>query len=382
MDKETIASAAHAAISPLKTTDSSTEPPEEILLWAERTKAGLGLPPYYLVYFLLVDLLGFHHLGKDEKVAWSIPVDFRGKGFMIQHRKLGLGIFAPDAAKAESDATSIVERIQEATNVAAPYFAQLADSAADGSNLNVINRSSELYDRHMFYMEQYEAKYTEAERRKDAVVRTQHGPSTSYRFPAVALWREAEWLALSAINTFFSWTEHVFIHVAILNGNLLTGRQVRDAANANWHQKFNLALDQADPETSALYVALGSIRQQIRNFNEHGSFGKGREAFSFHSPVGAVPLRLTSKSEGSSARFGRRVTFSEAEAVDLIKKFNVHLWSGSRAPARLYLETDLPLILSFAKDGTYSRAMASEEAMAQFCEYQCGIHDMYANMDF
>jgi hypothetical protein len=58
-----------------------------------RTDAGRELPPYYLVYFLLADLLNFPRGGKEEKVAWSIPVEFNGRAAMIEHRKLGLGYF-------------------------------------------------------------------------------------------------------------------------------------------------------------------------------------------------------------------------------------------------------------------------------------------------
>src|SRR5205807_2299848 len=64
--------------------------------YGERTKAGGNLPPYYLVHFLLIELLRFARLGPAEKVAWSIPIDFKGITYVIEHRKLGLGVFAPD----------------------------------------------------------------------------------------------------------------------------------------------------------------------------------------------------------------------------------------------------------------------------------------------
>lgn len=55
---------------------------------AQRTEAGRRLPEYYLVYFLLVELLGFLHQGPEEKVAWTIPLDFRGTLFTLEHRKM------------------------------------------------------------------------------------------------------------------------------------------------------------------------------------------------------------------------------------------------------------------------------------------------------
>jgi hypothetical protein len=60
-----------------------------------------------------------------------------------------------------------------------------------------------------------------------------------------------------------------------------------------------------------------------------------------------------------------------------------HLWSGRLAPAKIYIqESGLPLILSQAADGTYTKVMASEEEMTEFTDYQSRMFDDYANMDF
>jgi hypothetical protein len=61
---------------------------ENFLFTASRTKAGRKLPPYYLVYFLLVDLPEFTNLAQFEKVAWSVPVDLYSVEYLIAYRKL------------------------------------------------------------------------------------------------------------------------------------------------------------------------------------------------------------------------------------------------------------------------------------------------------
>ncbi len=55
---------------------------------SSRTNGGRDLPAYYLVYFLLVDLLGFPNLGRWEKVAWRVPVRYRGRLYAIEHRQI------------------------------------------------------------------------------------------------------------------------------------------------------------------------------------------------------------------------------------------------------------------------------------------------------
>ena len=75
---------------------------------ARKTSASRQLPAPYLVYFLLVDLLGYKDLGRWEKLAYSIPVDFNGTAYLVEHRKLGLGLFAADPETQEEDATVVV----------------------------------------------------------------------------------------------------------------------------------------------------------------------------------------------------------------------------------------------------------------------------------
>ena len=41
------------------------------LMLSSRTNGGRSLPEYYLVYFMLVDLLGFPNMGQWEKSAWT-----------------------------------------------------------------------------------------------------------------------------------------------------------------------------------------------------------------------------------------------------------------------------------------------------------------------
>lgn len=381
IDKNKIIQAVKKAIDPLKPVSAESE--EANLFMAKRTDAGRSLPPYYLVYFLLVDLLGFKNLGQFEKIAWSVPVDYQGKAFVIEHRKFGLGIFANNLPEDETYAKEITRRIRKAVKIAEPYFDSLAEAAANTSKLNVVNKSTELYERHKFFLDLYEAKTSEAETRKSEKVVTKKGSVTSYRYPAMMLRREAKWLALSAIETFFSWTEHIFIHIAILQGRVTTGLEVGNLAKDDWKVKFQAALDITSPEVKTYYDELLSVRQQLRNFDAHGSFGKNREAFQFHSSVGAVPLRLPYKQKSREFRFGRGIDFVDDEAIELIKSFSEYLWIDSRAPAKIYIQdSGLSLILTHAVDGTYTHAMSSTDSMEEFVDYQTALHDRYANMDF
>lgn len=375
LDIDVIRQKARAAVSPLKTASSE-------FFGRDRTMAGRTLPEYYLVYFLLVDLLGFENLGRHDKVAWSIPVDLDGEVLFIEHRKLGLGVFSRDNTDAEDAAKEVVRLVRNGVKVARPYFDSRAQEAVTSSQVNVRNRSIELFERFQFLLGLYEAKRAEYDE-ADKV-----GP-LGFKIPDFTIRRHMEWLALSVIEGFFSWTEHVFIHLAILQGKRTTGDSVGKLANYEWNSKFKEALDIREPSIKHYYDELMSLRRQVRNFVAHGAFGKDREAFRFHSDAGAVPVLLTHSPRNRSYRFPdslrlsqRNTGSSDLDAIALIQDFISCVRSGPLAPAWMYLDCGEDLILTMAESGLYGLAMESEEAMAEFIEYLTYVNDMHANMDW
>ena len=77
------------------------------------------------------------------------------------------------------------------------------------------------------------------------------------------------------------------------------------------------------------------------------------------------------------------LAFDDSEALAAIEKFIDHLWSGKLAPAKIYLQnSELPLILPMASEGTYAKAMASVTEMTELVDYLERVHDRAANMDW
>lgn len=384
---ELIRKAALRALGPVRQADASTKAEKNFLFAAKRTDAGRELPPYYLVYFLLVDLLGFKDLGQFEKVSWSVPLDFKGEAFLVEHRKLGLGLFARDPPTQEGEAKQIVIRIQKAVKAARPFFDWLASEAVASSNVNVHNNSAPLYDRYEFLLSAYRAKRDEAEQRKDEKVvkkeEGEHGMWSHISFPAYQLRREASWFALSVIEAFFSWSEHALIHLAVLTGKVVSAEEVAFLAAADWSTKFKTAIDITPPDAKSQFDKMVSIRQDLRNHVAHGAFGKQGEAFSFHSGAGTVPVLLPHKRGSNRFTLEHGLEFDTEAAITAIERFVVFLWSGHRAPAKLYIQDSyLPTILTYAANGTYAQAMVSTEEMDSFVTYLSNEVDRAANMDW
>ena len=384
---EHVRKAALRALGPVRQADTSTKAEKNFLFDAKRTDAGRELPPYYLVYFLLVELLGFKDLGQWEKVSWSVPLEFEGEAFLVEHRKLGLGLFARDPATQEGDAKQIAIRIQKAVKAARPFFDWLASQAVASSHVNVHNNSAPLYGRYEFLLSAYRAKRDEAARRKDEKIvekgKSEHGTWSHISLPTFQLRREASWFALSVVEAFFSWSEHVLIHLAVLTGKVLAAEEVASLAAADWSTKFKTAIDIAPPEAKSQFDRMVSIRQDLRNHVAHGAFGKQGEAFSFHSGAGAVPVLLPYKRGSNRFTLNQGLEFDTEAALTSIEQFIDFLWSGDRAPAKLYIQDSyLPIVLTYAANGTYTQAMGSKEEMESFVTYLSNDMDRAANMDW
>jgi hypothetical protein len=384
---ESVRQDALKALGPVIPSNSKTQAEKNFLLISKRSSAGRNLPPYYLVYFLLVDFLGFKNLGQWEKIAWSVPIDFNGEAYLIEHRKFGVGVFVRDPPTQEDSAEKIVEHINKAVNVSQPFFDWLATQAMDQSKVNVVNNSEKLFQRYEYLLGLYLEKLAEAERRKDDHIveegKSSGGSWQKISYPSHVLHKESEWLAISAIEAFFSWSEHALIHVAILIGNISTARSVADIAKANWSDKCKAALDITSPIDKLIYDKMLTMRDELRNYVAHGAFGKQGEDFSFHSGAGAVPVLLPHKLKGRTFTLGSGLVFNLPAALSLTEEFIKVLWSGRRAPARIYIQdSQLPIILTHAADGSYTRAMASIKHMDDFISELTEEWDRAANMDW
>lgn len=386
-DIELLKDRCYSAISPIKRADQNTPTEKHFLFNAKRTQAGRSLPPYYLVYFLLVDLLKFKNLGQFEKVSWSIPIEFNGKAFVVEHRKLGVGVFAADLEKDEEDAKDIVKLIHKGVKAARVYFEWVASEAVANSKLNVTNNCPELYGRYKYLLTLYEKESKEAEERKYEVHRettkTEYSEATTIHKPYYQLKQNSNWLAISAIEAFYSWTEHLFIHLAIVSRGLASGERVAELAGEEWQTKFKSCIDIKNPEAKKYFDELIFVRRQLRNFIAHGAFGKQGETFSFHSSVGAVPVRMPHEKGKNKFSLFSELSFNEDEVIKLLKEFTEWLWQADIAPAMQWaMESHLPTILTMSEDGTYSRAMSSVDKMEHLIERMNYMFDQAANMDW
>lgn len=223
-------------LSPIRPVDERNKIDMQFI-YAPRIYTTTSLQEYYLIFFLFNDLLEFHGTGKFEKIAWSFPIDFNGKIFLIQYRKLGLGVFGDHNESAEDDAEEIVKRINSAVKSVRPFYNYIAEEAVKNSKFNIKNNNQILYERFNYllslYKEQYN-KYIENKDNTEAITETFVGGSMiTYKNNGYPFYRHANWIAISCIEAFFSWTEHLFVHLAVIAQNIDSGQGVSNLIEAN-----------------------------------------------------------------------------------------------------------------------------------------------------
>jgi hypothetical protein len=387
IDKEKHKQIALNILFPIKPTDENTSANKNFLLSAQRSLAGRNLPDYYLIFFLFADLLGFKNLGQFEKVAWSFPIDYKGKAYLIEYRKFGVGVFVQDAGIDEQDAEEITKKINGAVKSIRPYYDCLAEEAVKKSEFNIVNNNQSLYQRFDYLLNLYKKEYEKYLKYKDKTKiktrKSKYGEMISYENLGFQYKQKANWIAISCIEAFFSWTEHLFIHLAVVAQNLSDGERVSRLIEDEWKVKFNAAIKDNSKEANSFYNELLIVRQQLRNFVTHGAFGKDGNAFRFHSPTGTVPVLMSHKKKKNRFSLQGYLTFKEEDVISLIEEFIKYLQNGQLAPAMYYTQhCGLPSILTMASDGRYEFATKDMDSMIQFSEYIIRLIDDSANMDW
>ena len=367
----------------LRILDPIRESEKDFLSESKRSNSRKYLPEYYLIFFLFSDLLGFKNLGRFDKIAWSFPVYYKEKAFLIEYRKSGVGIFIQDEKNDQEDALDLSKKIGKAVKCIRPFYDYIAKQAVSDSKFNVINYNQQFYKRFDYLLKLYKDKSRKLLSLKDISFSLSKPcePKSSVSFD----FERANWVAISCIEAFFSWTEHLFVHLAIIRQGLSKGEEVTELIEkAKWKEKFKSVI-QIDSSKKGKYFfdELLDVRRKLRNYPAHGAFDKNGGNFKFHSVTGAVPVWINPKKERNKFSITGYLSLVEQDAIELIEEFIKFLWTGDTKPAMYYTqECGLPTILPIVSEGKYALACKSMKSMKEFTEAIQRSFDGATDMDW
>jgi len=194
------------------------------------------------------------------------------------------------------------------------------------------------------------------------------------------LTKERRWLAISVIDAFFSFTEHIFIHSAIIQGKLSNKAEIAKLTLSEWKEKFKCCIDISLPENLKIFNRLLSIKDNVRNYLTHGAFGKNNEVYQIHSPIGAMPMVLSPITADFS--ISENLSFTDDKIIKILEEFIEYYWEQDNFIETIYIKSGLPTILTFSLDNTYQKAMISNEEMELFTNHLSEIYCNSLNMDW
>ena len=360
--------------------------------WMDPTKEvqidiPLDIAPEPYIVFIIFDLhlKKYEYGGRWEKVAWEIPIKYKGIPFLLSHRKFGFRILTtPACSECKETAIEAVKAINKAIPIAEKLIEPYIKSRIDKGYITLPNDYWILKSRYDYFREMAESSFRKAEKYKTS---ESYGEVFKHT-------KKASNYVITMIDAYFSLIEHAlvllkpFVRPEVIESNLSS------YIGLNWGKKYKVIFDiNADQKAKEHYDNLQNIKERYRNTLAHGNFQKkGSSMYVQMQNLGAIPMLLT-KSKGtlhfSFNRFGE-IDFSFYgidETVyryicDTFDGFDSFLKKGATKYGMQYLESGLSVSFNNNSRQMYISAMKSDKEFKEFIEYESYMYDRAVNMDW
>jgi len=337
-----------------------------------------ALPPFS-VFLALVTFSRFPCYGKSEKIAWSIPIRFKGAPYLISHEKFGLKIHPaePDARDIEREKL-IVDRLFHAVRIADGMVKPFADEQIRDGKVTIANNSFLFRGKYEFFRSKAEECYQTSQ----PVTGEDQVSSINRKFRYD---REAFFFASAALDSYFSYLEHLLVLLLPFADFDPVKDNLVEFINSFWAEKFKRIFDlPSDPEAERVYHSLLQVKERFRNPLTHGGFDKDGTTLNFHVPgLGAIPASLSKFHKSINYGFNPIVEASFTEVCVTLDAADKFIATGPRRLAfRCCAESPVQISFDEASLKRFKNAMQSDAEMDEFIEGMLTAMDNAANMDW
>lgn len=357
---------------------------------------GRPLDPWAIRFFI-VDVIGGHDVGRDEKQAWAAPLEMDGNLIWFAFRKLGVSATVY-GAETEVAAADIVADCMRRIGKAIPVVTRdligplLAEAVTQGA-FTVPNKFG--YFHGMYSHLRSLSEETAAEAAVTKPVHETHGDGgLSTQFPGVVLARNAEFEAIGSLFAFFSLLEHLLVIGLAFTEYDPLQEPFGDFLRMNWGEKFKRVVGLKDKDDKLIYDALQLLADENRNPSAHGGVDRNVANVHVHlAGYGAVPTGVTSTSQRPTYTFEPELPQSvfpfadyhffggSADGWEAVDQVLAWMRSGPLADAFTYGESGLPVW--FDRDSRKElRSAAAAGELEEFIERRSFMIDQASNMDW
>jgi hypothetical protein len=340
----------------------------------------------WMVFIIFVILKGFKHYGPFEKVAWEIPVIYKGSNLILTHQKFGFYIYyGIGDANADQLSVEAYRKIRRIFSIAQSLMQPKINDLFMKGKFTIDNSSRSIFRRYQFFSKKVRrsikqvAKYTnsietfsELKERQKALMKIGRLNETILFFTS------------AMVDAFFSYIENVLV-LLIPFIDLESKIDVRQYIQNNWSEKFKKLLDLSrDSELKKIYDDLQKIKEQFRNPISHGHFKKDESNFHVHFPrLGAIPMELIRDKNKLKYSFERFSRFKSDDIITVFQSLIKYLRTNEKTKFGYYYINDgLPVFYDRENRMKYKIKMKSFKTWKLYLNNLAHQLDIATNMDW
>ena len=347
-----------------------------------------SVPSPYIVYIIFVVLKDYSHGGRWEKVAWEIPIQYKGEAFMLSHRKFGFQIQSVDGTLEQAQlAQEAIFKIGKATSVAEDLLQPMIRSQIDLGEITLVNDYHHLRARYEYFRACANEQLAEVREPKiivdDSLTihENLNAKFASYN-RGIKRKQRAGYYAMSMIDAYFSLLEHILVLVKPFVHLKGTESSLADFIRSNWGSKFKAIFNTgSNPSANQIYSSLLSIKETYRNPSAHGNFLKQGGSLYVHIPrVGAVPMHMSKSKD--DIRYSFRSEQELADVCSILDAVDAFLESSITSFGMIYVKSGAEVAYDTQSKKKYAVSMIDKATFEQFVDQVCREIDDNTNMDW
>lgn len=347
----------------------------------------------FIVFIIFVYLKKFKFYGREEKVAWTIPIKFKGTPFILTHRKFGFRIISNyESEEIKNFAIEAMTLINKAIPYAEALFEPFVKDQVNKGRITLDNQYYAIKSRYLFFRKKAAAEFKKAKvnRVRKETKKTEINGMLSEMITihnSAAKNRAAgNNFATAMLDSYFCLIEHTFVLLLPFLAHIkIEEIDLEKFIGENWKQKLKKVIPLTDDkEALQLFEKLDRIKEDLRNPLTHGYFLKDGNSFYVNTPnLGAIPMSLTNRNNHLHYGFYSIRNINFENICKCFDEFDKFLKTRKATKyGMLYIERGGGIAFDKESSEMYQAAMTSVKNFNEFILYELYQQDNMTNMDW
>jgi len=342
----------------------------------------------FIIYLLFVDILKYKYSGISEKVAWEIPILYKGIPFILAHRKFGFQFISNKInIEIQNTANDAMVQINKAIPLVEKIIQPKVNQIMEDGNVTINNEYLTLRRRYKFFYKKtkkaFKNKFIERYNLKN--IRDKSIDEIyAYLDEYYTFVEKKEYYLCATLDAFYSWLEFLLIAIYPFT-NIEQKIELQLFISMSWKEKFKKIFDFDDKRIKLIYEDLIELKEQFRNPMAHGHYLKNKSLIHVHMPgLGAIPFHLTQNGKELEYSFKEINEENFDKISECLNKFENYIENSNDTTKLIskYLKNNLDLYFNYESRKEYRLACNSKEDMDYFIELTQKRVDDAMNMDW